>query len=157
GKPYSRETVERIIDGDTFVLDNGARVRLIGVNTPEITRGKSEHYGQEAKQYAEEALLHQSAVLFQDVSETDRYGRWLRYVFVEPEVRMFNEALVAEGYASTMTYPPDVTYADRFLAYEQEAREANRGLWGEELASEHAAEQAQTLSCSDPQIKGNIN
>lgn len=62
-----------------------------------------------------------------DVSETDRYGRLLRYVFVDDQ--FISEILVREGYANTATFPPDVKYQELFLEAEREARENNRGLW----------------------------
>jgi len=174
GKPYTVETVRRIVDGDTFVLEDGRRVRLIGVNTPEITNGKTEYYGQEAKQFASDHLLGREVVLFSDVGDTDRYGRLLRYVFVEPEPRMFNELLVAEGYANTMTVAPNVTYAERFVELERDAREEGKGLWGieeepqpdpkadagkeaDEEAADAKADAEMSANCEEPQIKGNIN
>jgi micrococcal nuclease len=153
-KAYTVDKVKRIVDGDTFHLEGGGIVRLIGVNTPEITNGKSEYYGQEAKQYASDELLGQEVVLFSDVGDTDRYGRLLRYVFVKPETKMFNERLVEEGYANTMTVPPNVSYAERFVQLEREAREDGRGLWGTEA---EAATDIASQTCDVPQIKGNIN
>jgi len=150
GKSYAEAIVERVIDGDTFVINGGHRVRLIGVNTPEITNGKNEAYGLEAKQFTTERLLDKEVVLIADVGDTDRYGRLLRYVFMKPEPEMFNELLLKEGYANTMTVPPNVTYAERFVSLEREARENNRGLWGED-------ETATLASCDEPLIKGNIN
>ena len=67
--------------------------------------------------------------LEKDVSETDRYGRLLRYVWLS-DGTMVNATLVAEGYAQVFTYPPDVRYVDRFLGLQREARAENRGLWG---------------------------
>ncbi|GFR37817.1 hypothetical protein PRECH8_11130 [Insulibacter thermoxylanivorax] len=167
GKAHVREIVTRIIDGDTFELASGHKVRLIGVNTPEITKGKSEAYGEEAKQYASDHLLDQEVILFADVSDTDRYGRLLRYVFLPGDPLMFNERLLLEGYANTMTVPPDVTFAERFVAREQEARAAGAGLWSDAAAaSAGSAPKPQETqdsvnsyepSCEDPQIKGNIN
>ena len=62
------------------------------------------------------------------MSETDKYGRLLRYVYVDDA--MVNAALVREGYARVATYPPDVKYAESFLQLEREARDVGRGLWG---------------------------
>ena len=165
GKPYTVETVKRIVDGDTFVLEDGRRVRLIGVNTPEITNGKTEYYGQEAKQFTSDHLLGREVVLFSDVGDTDRYGRLLRYVFVEPEPRMFNELLVADGYANTMTVAPNVTYAERFVELERDAREEGKGLWGIEEGPQpdgkadggQEADEKTQANCEEPLIKGNIN
>lgn len=122
-----------VVDGDTIdVQINGdsRRVRYISVNAPETvhpTRGV-ECFGAEASAYNRALVSGQSVRLEKDVSETDQYGRLLRYVYVD-EV-LVNEALVAEGYANVSTYPPDVRYTDRFRAAEAAARAAGKGLWG---------------------------
>ncbi|HYP39721.1 MAG TPA: thermonuclease family protein [Chloroflexia bacterium] len=128
--------VERIIDGDTLeVLLEGqaVRLRLIGVDAPE-TNGPPICFGLEATMKAEELIGRTAGrvLLEKDVSETDRYGRLLRYVWLEhPDGRrMLNEELVKEGFAQVSTYPPDVKYQAQFLAAERDAREGKRGLWG---------------------------
>ncbi len=128
-------TVQRVVDGDTVdVLVDGReeRVRLIGVDTPEVY-GKAEAYGAEASAFTKQRLTGQEVRLELDVEERDRYGRLLAYVWIGDE--MFNETLVREGYAQVMTVPPNVKYADRFVALQREAREHGRGLWGLEEAS----------------------
>ncbi|WP_237565119.1 thermonuclease family protein [Parageobacillus thermoglucosidasius] len=131
-------TVARVVDGDTFELTDGRKVRLIGVNTPESTT-RHEQYGKEASNYTSSKLAGKTVWLQKDVSETDRYGRLLRIVWLqvpnddmsEKEIRskMFNADLVLNGYAEPSTYPPDVKYADYFRKFAREAREANKGLW----------------------------
>lgn len=131
-------TVSRVIDGDTFELSDGSRVRLIGVNTPESTT-RTETYGKEASNYTKSKIEGKTVYLQKDVSETDRYGRLLRLVWLEVptdvmdenEIRtkMFNADLVLNGYAEPSTYPPDVTYADYFRKFAREAREKGTGLW----------------------------
>lgn len=130
--------VARVIDGDTFELSDGRKVRLIGVNTPESTT-RTEEYGKEASNYTKSKLEGKEVYLQKDVSETDRYGRLLRIVWLkvptddmnENEIRskMFNADLVINGYAEPSTYPPDVKYAEYFRKFAREAREAERGLW----------------------------
>ncbi|AGA58322.1 micrococcal nuclease-like nuclease [Thermobacillus composti KWC4] len=129
GKTAEEAVVERVVDGDTFVIREGSRVRLIGVNTPEIT-GSAEFYGEEAAAYTKRMLTGKTVWMFKDVSETDRYGRLLRFVFIPGDALMFNERLVREGYANAATYPPDVSLADRFREAEREARSEGAGLWG---------------------------
>lgn len=131
-------TVSRIIDGDTVELSDGSRVRLIGVNTPESTT-RTEEYGKEASNYTKSKLEGKQIYLQKDVSETDRYGRLLRLVWLqvpndlmdENEIRtkMFNADLVLNGYAEPSTYPPDVTYSEYFRKFAREAREKEVGLW----------------------------
>jgi micrococcal nuclease len=131
-------TVARVVDGDTFELTDGRKVRLIGVNTPESTT-RTEQYGKEASKYTTSKLQGKKVYLQKDVSETDRYGRLLRIVWLqiptddmnESEIRtkMFNADLVLNGYAEPSTYPPDVKYSDYFVKFAREAREKNKGLW----------------------------
>lgn len=122
--------VTRIIDGDTIEIETGQKIRLIGIDTPEMDNfGKErECYALEAKNKLEEMVLDKAAVLEKDVSETDRFGRLLRYVWLDGE--MVNEKMVREGYATAATFPPDVKYKDRFLVAESQAREKGLGLWG---------------------------
>lgn len=136
-------TVSRVIDGDTFELNDGRKVRLIGVNTPESTN-RTEVFGKEASNYTKSKLEGKQIYLQKDVSDTDRYGRYLRLAWLdvpssldsESEIRskMFNADLVLNGYAEPATYPPDVRYSEYFRKFAREAREGEKGLWafGEE-------------------------
>ncbi|MCX7831976.1 MAG: thermonuclease family protein [Actinobacteria bacterium] len=118
--------VSRVVDGDTIVVILNGReekVRLIGIDTPE--RGRP--YFNEAKQKTAELVLGKKVRMEKDVSERDRYGRLLRYVYVG---NIFvNAELVKQGYAMAYTYPPDVKYSELFVRLQQEARSAGRGLW----------------------------
>lgn len=142
----TRAKVVEVIDGDTLRVRREAgaplpsdRVRLIGVDTPEV-HGRPEPYGREASRFTRHRLQGRTVWLEKDVSETDRYGRALRYVWLteppaspaERDVRenMFNAILLLEGYARLATFPPDVRYADMFVRFQREAREEGRGLWG---------------------------
>jgi micrococcal nuclease len=116
--------VIRVIDGDTIEIEGGKRVRLIGINAPEM----GSCFGDEAKNKAKELLENQEIQLEKDVSETDKYDRLLRYIWKDG--KLINEILVEEGFASSSTFPPDVKYQDRFLAAQKLAREERRGLWG---------------------------
>ena len=125
--------VVRVIDGDTIkIIMGGAsfEVRYIGIDTPETKHPKKpiEWMGKEAAAKNEELVSGKVVGLEKDVSETDRYGRLLRYVWAGD--LMVNAELVRLGYATVSTYPPDVRYQDLFLQMQQEAREAERGLWG---------------------------
>ncbi|WP_010239060.1 thermonuclease family protein [Clostridium arbusti] len=129
--------VSRVVDGDTLELSDGSKVRLIGVNTPESTT-RTEPYGKEASNYTKNQLTGKTVYLEKDVSETDQYGRLLRYIWLsvpkeindsEIKTKMFNAVLVENGYAEVSTYPPDVKYRDYFTKYNAEARNAKKGLW----------------------------
>jgi micrococcal nuclease len=128
------ETAEvvKVVDGDTLhVLIDGERykLRLIGIDTPEDTK-EVEFFGPEATARAEEIFEDKTVTLYKDVSETDQYGRLLRYVVVDG---MFaNYQMIAEGYAEAVTFPPDVACADVFNSVEREAREQGLGLWNQD-------------------------
>jgi micrococcal nuclease len=97
--------------------------------------------------------------MFKDVSETDKYGRLLRYVFIKGNAVMYNETLLKEGFANVMTYPPDVMFSKKFVKLERDARTNKAGLWEHrEDAVIHKEETAShEASCANPEIKGNIN
>lgn len=125
--------VVRVVDGDTIdVVIEGQRyrVRYIGIDTPESVdpRRPVECFGREASQRNKELVEGKTVYLEKDVSETDRYGRLLRYVWADGE--MVNARLVEEGYATVSTYPPDVKHAELLARLQAEAQEAGRGLWG---------------------------
>lgn len=132
--------VSRVIDGDTIevVLDSKKfKVRLIGINCPEYT-SEVEYYGKESTEYTTNELTNKKVYLEKDVSETDKYGRLLRYVWLEIPVeinideiknKMFNGVLLDNGYAMQATYPPDVKYAEIFKEISSDARSNYKGLW----------------------------
>jgi len=125
--------VVQVVDGDTIKVEMGGKiytVRYIGIDTPETVHPTRpvECYGREASRRNRELVAGKVVGLEKDVSETDRYGRLLRYVWADG--LLVNAVLVAEGYAHAVTYPPDVKYADLFRRLERQAREEGRGLWG---------------------------
>lgn len=121
--------VTRIIDGDTIEINNSVKLRYIGIDTPESVdpRRELECFGLEASTRNRELVLGKEVRLEKDVSETDRYGRLLRYVYVDDQ--MINEVLVSEGYAQASAYPPDILYQDVLDRAEKQARIANVGMW----------------------------
>lgn len=118
--------VTKVVDGDTIEIETGDRVRYIGINTPETTI-RTDCFGRESKNKNKDLVENKRVKLEKDVSDTDKYGRLLRYIYVAD--KMVNEELVREGYAYSSTYPPDVKYQQSFFEAEKEARENNRGLW----------------------------
>lgn len=138
---YEKVKVTRHIDGDTLEIkhDNGKvdKLRFIGINTPESTK-EHEQYGQEASNYTKDKLLNKTVYIEKDTADTDKYGRLLRYVWLdvpkevneqEIKTKMFNYILAAEGYAQQMTIQPNVKYGNYFKTAVQEARTGNKGLW----------------------------
>ena len=125
--------VVNVVDGDTIDVLTGTttyRVRYIGVDTPETVHPTigEEPYGREASERNRQLVLGKTVYLERDVSETDQFGRLLRYVWLE-DGRMVNAVLVAEGYAQVATYPPDVRYSEEFLDLQGRAQRAGKGLW----------------------------
>jgi len=122
----TQATVVRVIDGDTIEVEiSGSmyKVRYIGVDTPE-----ENEVGYEVATLVNELLVkHRVVELEKDVSETDKYGRLLRYVWVEEG--MVNAILVTNGYAQVATYPPDVKYQEDFLKLQRDAQRVGLGLW----------------------------
>ncbi len=132
---FQEAPVVKVVDGDTIdVLIDGVeyRVRYILVDTPETkhpTKGV-EPFGPEAFEANRELVENKVIRLEKDVSDNDRYGRLLRYVYVGD--LMVNEELIRRGLARVATFPPDVKYVDRFLAVQREAQAAGVGIWGDE-------------------------
>ena len=120
---FVQAQVVRVIDGDTievFISGKTYKVRYIGIDTPET----GEWMAPEATAMNKKLVGGKVVRLEKDVSETDKYGRLLRYVWVGN--LMVNAELVRLGCAQVSTYPPDVKYADLFLRLQREAREAGR-------------------------------
>lgn len=121
--------VQHVVDGDTIrVLIDGESypVRYIGIDTPEDTE-TVEYFGAEATAKNIELVAGKTVTLIEDVSEVDRYGRLLRYVLVDD--LFVNLALVAQGYAHAVTYPPDVSCNTTLQQAEHEAKTNLQGLW----------------------------
>jgi micrococcal nuclease len=117
--------VSRVIDGDTIEIEGGQTVRYIGIDTPE----KGEYFFEEATAKNSELVLGKEVRLEKDVSETDQYGRLLRYVYVGD--LFVNAELVRLGYAREAYYPPDTMHSDEFLRLEKYAADSDLGLYNE--------------------------
>lgn len=126
--------VSKVVDGDTIELSNGRSVRYIGIDTPELREKKGgrwidrpEDYALEAKEANRRLVAGKQVRLEFDVVRTDKYKRWLAYVFVGD--KLINEELLRQGYASLYTYPPNVKYVERLVAAQHAAREQKKGFW----------------------------
>jgi len=124
--PLEYATVTRVIDGDTIVLDNGETVRYIGMDTPEI-HPEAEPFGIEAYNANRFLVEGKKVTLEKDTSETDKYGRLLRYVYVDD--KLINAELISLGLAKAKAYPPDTKNQIYFESLEDVARETERGMW----------------------------
>ena len=128
-----RVQVVNVVDGDTIKVSVDSEVytlRYIGIDAPETKDPNRpvEWMGPEASAANERLVGGKTVYLEKDVSETDRYGRLLRYVYLA-DGTFVNATLVRQGYAAASSYPPDVKYQGLLRQAEQEAREAGRGLW----------------------------
>lgn len=134
GTSHERGFVSRVIDGDTVVLKDGRKIRYIGIDTPETVDPQKPTgcFGVEATQKNRELVLNQEVDLEKDISETDKFGRILRYVYVSSTNGkvMVNEVLVRDGFALSSSFPPDVKYQDNFVEAQRLAKLSNKGLWG---------------------------
>ena len=145
GKSYNYTDiyVKRVIDGDTLQLETGERVRLIGIDTPEMHESNKlyrdsqrtkqdistiQKLGQRAYKFTKNLVEGKRVSLEFDVEKRDRYGRLLAYVYLK-DGTFVNAEIVKQGYASLMAIPPNVKYAQFFLKLYREAREKRRGLW----------------------------
>lgn len=126
--------VTEVIDGDTIEVEGGIKVRYIGIDTPETVdpRRGVQCFGREASNENKKIVEGKIVILVKDVSETDKFGRFLRYVYVRVEngeTLFVNDYLVRGGFAKTLTYPPDVRFTQQFIDAERDAKEFNLGLW----------------------------
>lgn len=119
--------VTGITDGDTITVRMAGKdynLRYILINTPEV----GQPYAAEATAANRTLVMGKTVYLVKDVSETDRYGRLLRYVYLD-DGTFVNAELVREGWAQVATFPPDVTKESEIRSAQQEAVAAGRGLW----------------------------
>ncbi|MEO6121484.1 MAG: thermonuclease family protein [Acidimicrobiales bacterium] len=124
--------VERVVDGDTIVVSGGERVRLIGVDTPEIKdpRRPVGCFGRQASDFTASLLEQGGQVrLVGDVEQRDRFDRLLAYVYRLPDGLFVNAELIRMGFALPLTIAPNVAHSEEFVVLAREAREQGRGLW----------------------------
>ena len=135
GKEAVFYPVSRIVDGDTFWVDNesekGIKIRLTGVDAPETRNSRNKvkaAFGDESTRYLTDLIAGKMVRLEYDVDSLDQYGRTLAYVYLE-DGTFVNATMVRNGYATVMTTPPNVRYADTFVELARKARKRELGLW----------------------------
>ena len=124
--------VQRVVDGDTLLLANNARVRLQGIDTPETVRPDHpvEKWGQEATDFTRDFVAAGRVRLQFDRERVDEYGRFLAFVWVDN--RLLNEELLRAGLArARLGYRYSESMKRRFRAAEEEARAARRAIWSD--------------------------
>jgi len=127
-------TMREVIDGDTVMLEDGRKVRYLGINAPE----HGQPYAREGTNLNRRLVSGLSVRLEFDQVREDRHGRLLAYVYAAKcgvrgakcgEETLVNEQLLAEGMAHVFFMPPNTRYADRFLQTQEKARTAEKGMW----------------------------
>lgn len=148
GKSYNYDAVlvTRVVDGDTLKLENGERVRLIGIDTPEVyesaklqrdsrksgrDRAVIQAMGKKSSDFTRKLAEGKRVRLEFDVEKRDRYNRLLAYVYLQ-DGTFVNAEIVRQGFASPYTFPPNVRHVELFTRLYSEARQNRRGLWKEE-------------------------
>jgi len=161
--------VTKVVDGDTIDVLVGTtteRIRLIGINTPEVVdpRKPVECFGREASAKAHELLENQKVYLEMDETQDnrDKYGRLLRYVF-RADGLFYNLEIIKQGYAYEYTYFIPYKYQAEFKAAQTYARENKFGLWADNACAANKNFNTSTSTSnslspnSNCNIKGNIN
>jgi len=141
--PYPSKSQETLItevtDGDTIVIQGGERVRLLGINTPE----KGEEYYQEAKDFLKDKIFHKEVFLEKDKTDRDRYGRLLRWIWLDDE--LVNSEIVKNGFGIAKKYELDTKYQDLIEKAEQQAVENNVGIWSAQKTTEDKTNETEEL------------
>lgn len=122
-QPGEEALVTQVVDGDTIVIEGGNRIRLLGINAPE----KGEELYKQAKDFLESKILLKEVKLEKDVDEKDKYGRYLRYVWLNDT--LVNAEVVREGLAIAYFFDPNTKYQYLIAKSEQEAIENHIGIW----------------------------
>lgn len=143
---YTDVLVTKVFDGDTLRLANGEKVRLLGIDAPEMyeseklyrdiqTTGQDMQtimaLGRESYQFTKQLVEGKRVQLEFDVERKDKYGRLLAYVFIPMNELFLNAEIIKQGYAQPMIIAPNLKYGDYFQGLYYEARENKRGLWRE--------------------------
>jgi len=131
----------RIVDGDTIYVTPTGRgplprnashaIRLLQIDTPETQHPTVgvECGGPKASSYAKRVLAGETVYLEADVEDTDRYGRFLRYVYLD-DGRMFNQQAIRMGYGEAVLYEPNDRHIGLMRRAQAQARQEQAGIWG---------------------------
>jgi len=144
---YGFYDIQRIFDGDTVLLSDGRKIRLLGINTPEVRHKNdpAQAGGEEAKRWLIDKLKQRKIRLELDVEKTDKYGRTLAHIMTDKNEHI-NLQMVAAGLASVAIYPPNLRYADELVKAQNQAEENKLGIW---RLPEYAAKPVEAISASD--------
>ncbi|MBU7046976.1 MAG: thermonuclease family protein [Theionarchaea archaeon] len=116
-----------VIDGDTFKLETGEAVRLIGIDAPEL----SQPGGEESREYLARLILNKGVTLKTGIEDRDKYSRLLRFVHIG--TTCINEEMIRQGYAEARYLSPDDPLREYYIQLEIEAETAKAGLWSDNI------------------------
>jgi micrococcal nuclease len=122
--------VAKVIDGDTIELSDKRKIRYIGINSFEMNDERLEIkcLAEKAREANRNLVENKEIEMEKDVSDTDKYGRLLRYVWIDGI--LVNEELVKNGWAEVSSFPPDIKYQERFRIKQIKAKLNDLGIWG---------------------------
>ncbi|ATX82387.1 Endonuclease YncB, thermonuclease family [Mariprofundus ferrinatatus] len=122
--------VDKVFDGDTFRTTTGEKIRLLGINTPEVAHNEEpgQPLGGEAKRLLEQLISGKTVRLKTDRDMKDSYDRTLAQIYLRNGI-WINEQLLRSGMAHVYTFAPNFRWSERLLKAEAEARNARRGIW----------------------------
>jgi micrococcal nuclease len=114
-----------VIDGDTFRLETGETVRLIGIDAPELSQPGSE----KSREYLAHLILNKGVTLEKGYEDRDKYNRLLRFVYNDDVC--INEEMIKQGYAEARYLTDSIR--EHYIQLEMEAETAKAGLWSENI------------------------
>lgn len=122
--------IRKVIDGDTLILEDGEKIRLIGINTPEVKSrySSSEPGGEAARDWLRARLRNAVVWLEYDAEQFDRYDRRLAHVFLDSG-EYLNALLLEQGLAMLTLIPPNLLYADDLIEAQQSSERKKVGIW----------------------------
>jgi len=131
-KKSTRHQVIKIVDGDTVILKDQTRVRLVGIQAPKLPLGRKEHkewpLGQESKKMLSDLVLDKYVTLYFGGQRQDRYGRALAHLFL-PDGLWVQGEMLKKGLARVYTFPDNRAVVPDMIRFENQARRDNLGIW----------------------------
>jgi len=130
-KALDLHEVDKVYDGDTIALDDGRKIRLIGVDAPEVASpySKEEPFGKQSKRHLKKLLYGKKVYIKLDATQFDKYGRTLAYVYADDV--LINGRMIKDGWARAYVRF-NYKHKDLFLDYEKEAKARGIGIWAKE-------------------------
>jgi micrococcal nuclease len=128
---YDFYRVKAVYDGDTIVLEDGRKIRFLGINTPEVQHGDklADAGGDDAKRWLIDKLKNTKVRLEVGTETTDKYGRTLAHLFTEKKEHI-NLQLVEAGLAAVSIYSNELFYVNELIRAQDRAEQAKLGIWG---------------------------